>query len=181
MKTKLIFSVFILNLISCNIGFNDEKPGGEQYDVIFCNEADANISILTFVGTKNIDRIDIAKTKSKKYNNVTYKPNSAPKNVVFEFNPWPDSSIIISHNIYTDSNGKYKKYILQYCPSFPNNTNCSDSIPKWVLLYGRKNGGIVKDRKWYSLNKGSSLFKLVFENSDFENSKKMYDFVKRGL
>ena len=181
MKTKILALILPLYLSSCNLGWGGEDgPEGTIYDVKFCNNASYDLTIYTFNNGKVLDKIKIKSGGKKLFNNVTYPSKGVPKNIIFSRLDIIDSSLIVLDNVEIDSNKKYKKYILQYCPPIVNST-CYDSIPKWVLNYGRKNGGTEKDRKWYSLNKGSSLFTLTFENNDFTNQFKMYDFEKRGL
>ncbi len=172
----------MLFLTSCNLGWGGEDgPTGSIYDVKFCNNTDSDIMIYTYQGPMVIDKIKLKKGSSKYYNNVTYGPKIV-KNAVFTLNPWPDSALVVKDQVINNGNKKYKLFLNQYCDQDASNSyKCYDSIPKWVLSYGRKNGGIVKERKWYSLNKGTHLFILEFVDADFSKALKMYDFEKRGL
>jgi hypothetical protein len=93
-----------------------------------------------------------------------------------------DSILIIKNEILKNSNGRsYKPYIFRKGPYDISPIDGEFWRAEVAFnLYGYENG-ITKSRSIFALNKGTDVTTLFFEDKDFEQGLKMYDFESRGL
>ncbi len=185
MKTKnKLGLLFIISIVftECNIYVGEEPQ--YVYDLTYKNKSSESINIITFFKGKKVDDIKIPKGQSCNFNNikVEFEKVSNPVFKSVDNTYYRDSILIIKNEIQKNSNGRScKSYILRKGPydeiAIDNNFWRAEVA---FNLYGYENG-ITKDRSAFSLNKGIASTTLYFEDEDFAQGLKMYDYESRGL
>lgn len=182
MPMKIIKLLSTAALLSVLVSCNEDVESSYIFDVHYSNKSNQNIKIVSYFEGKIADIITVKSNGKLKYNNVQGEASTLEGYDNKPFKIINDEVVRDSILIVVDvADSNFKKYI-----KLEDSLNLNRTIyPKMGRLTFAVNLFNFKFNKsqidFIPAKRGYYKNEIIFEEIDFQNTLKMYDYKSRGL